>query len=397
MRQLLFFIFSLGVISASITNSSSSLWTPLTEKRLTILTVHAQLRSEVFAAAVDKTKGSVLLHSKDKGETWNEISTTGNNLDIAVTNDKSLLCGVGTKIYCIHLPLKANTSEEIIYSEVALRASAKEVHPLDRHGLALVGLFHSPIEEELINGVAYNSEVSTGIGSWHYSNIGLSPKQGYFASGGSFPTPEIWYVTSGSWPVQDPYVGSMLSGRLNIVNGKMIHDINNYYYEFLSLNLLNPRSYIGAISKTRDGGKTWIKIFDSDFKYYFNQIHCYDYDNCIVVGEGSFSSVIMLTNNGGETWETVLKLDSSYSLHTCKMISNTEYWVAGGMKVHNHDDQNNVKEVYMGIYYHSLDAGKTWSMNTLEGYVYDLSFSEDGKIGYGAVLHEDHCQLTRLD
>eukprot|EP01040_Poterioochromonas_malhamensis_P008348 gene8348-9031_t len=354
MRQLLFFIFSLGVISASITNSSWSLWTPLTEKRLTILTVHAQSRSEVFAAAVDKTKGSVLLHSKDKGETWNEISTTGNNLDIAVTNDKSLLCGVGTKIYCIHLPLKANTSEEIIYSEVALR------------------------EEELINGVAYNSEVSTGIGSWHYSNIGLSPKQGYFASGGSFPTPEIWYVTSGSWPVQDPYVGSMLSGRLNIVNGKMIHDINNYYYEFLSLNLLNPRSYIGAISKTRDGGKTWIKIFDSDFKYYFNQIHCYDYDNCIVVGEGSFSY-------------------SSYSLHTCKMISNTEYWVAGGMKVHNHDDQNNVKEVYMGIYYHSLDAGKTWSMNTLEGYVYDLSFSEDGKIGYGAVLHEDHCQLTRLD
>ena len=98
MIHLLFFIFSLEVISASITNSSS-LWTLLTEKRLTILTVRAQSRNEVYAAAVDKTKGSVLLHSRDKGETWNDISTTGNNLDITVTNDKSLLCGVGTKIY----------------------------------------------------------------------------------------------------------------------------------------------------------------------------------------------------------------------------------------------------------------------------------------------------------
>eukprot|EP01040_Poterioochromonas_malhamensis_P011786 gene11786-12859_t len=404
-------------------------WTPLDIHAVSLFSVEAVSENVLFAAGVDSLRGSMIYHSKDRGQTWEALKSLGNNLDLAVSKDHKKICAVGNKAYCLTL----KSEEEVDIEELPFRTNSRDISSIGDHGFAVVGMFAVPgIQTQggvPINGVAINTNVRSP-NDWRYYDIGLDIASGYFASHGAFPSETTWYVTSSAWPVQThSKVATILSGRLNLIpveNKKKVvsnnekeggegkgeeeadkvkqeekeipqHHVN---YEFLNLKNVGENLYAGGISKTTDGGHTWTQVFDSERKFYLNQIHCIDEMSCVTVGEGSKSTVVLLTNDGGSTWETVLNLNGDYSLHACQMISKTEIWVAGGMIVKDNLRRRSVGEdmtdqTYVGLYYRSMNGGKTWSLKTAEGYAYDISFYGE-EVGYAAVLFRESASIERF-
>ena len=370
-------------------------WEAVDIKKSSILNIVLTSKNDIYAAVIDDKDGSQLIHSTNNGMSWESLPTVGSNLAMALTRDNRNLCVVGTKSYCVNIEQGSIANAQI--QEFQLPMVYRDIQAFGSEGIAVIGVFKDPFTQKLVSGGMINSFEEEG--AWEHFNIGLNEKEGYYAGSGAFPSNNTWYVTSGSWPVQNSLVSTMLSGRLNVIPGQGLSQFHSYTYEFTSLNTIKPDQFVGAISKTLDGGKTWKKILDSKNKYYFNQINCIDDNNCVVVGEGSFSSVILTTTDGGETWETRLKLNAAYSLRTCKMVSKDELWVAGGMirddhilieKGHNQGDLS-----YLGVYYHSVDGGHSWKMSTSDGYAFDLGFTEE-RIGYAATINRNSCGIARL-
>lgn len=377
-------------------NSTRSIgtWVQLPIEKLQITKVTVDSDGVIYASCIDKTEGAILIHSKNEGKTWSQVSVPGSNTGIALTRDNEVVCGAGTKMFCLYLNDKP--PEELKYNfelrTIDISGFTYAVYPYKKQGIAYVGAFQVPYTLEKINGVLYNEYV--GAPGWKYSDIQLSRDDGYYAMAASFPSENTWFVVSGSWPAQSSDVHTMLSGRLAVAPGDINH-LNNYHYEFWSLRSVKKDLYFGAISKTSDGGKTWTKVFDSKNYFYLNQIDCITDSSCLAVGEGSSSTYILMTKDSGNTWDIALRLDGKYSLHSSKMITENEMWVAGGMLV---EDTSSIKENNMklvGIYYYSDDGGETWAMTTSDGYAYDISFANKD-IGYAATIHDDHCSITKL-
>jgi hypothetical protein len=393
-------------------------WKTLPLHSMSILGIEAISENEVYASAVDSSKGPIVFYSSDKGQSWQEIKTQGNNLAMTVSKDRSVLCTAGTKSYCLPLAgtrraLLEKTEEDekqqagmedafsnsqIQDLQFANSYQTRDIQRLDDTGFAMVGWFRNPSADATtaVNGVAFTHSYEQ---SWKLSDIGLSVDDGYYASHGSFPSSNTWYVTSGSWPIQSSFVANVLSGKLNLILAT--GDLFGFQYELLSLKNINSASYTGAISKTTDGGKTWNKVYDSEKKFYFNQISCYDEDNCIAIGEGSSETLVLKTDNGGKDWNIVLKLSSDYSLHTCMMLSKSNLWVAGGMLVKDNLNQPKLRgsssssSSFVGIYYHSTNSGEKWDLSTLPGYVYDLTFFNED-IGYATTISQTSGGISKL-
>jgi hypothetical protein len=429
------FIFS----SAGITPSYT--WETLSIEKTSLFSIVATSKDELYAAATDEKLGSVLLYSSNQGKSWKIISTTmGNNFDLAISRNHEFLCGIGTKSYCFHLSTlhsdDYNSETRLSSSELHLRASPRDIQPLNDRGFGIVGLFKN-LEGQYINGVAISRDLTESV--WEYYDIGLKQDEGYYVNSGSFPSNTTYYITSGSWPLQNQEISTILSGKINMIPG---NTLGTYNYEFLSLNLVRPDRYVGAISKTIDGGKTWKKVFDSSNNFYFNEISCYDEYNCIALGEGSFVSLALHTEDGGNSWKRILELSGEYSLHSIKMISSTEYWISGGKKVDKDEEdvgtsgeenvgvkeeaarieetgrnlrrklfkdeetgaskggksENDKNEKYIGLYYHSIDNGETWEQVLSKddgGYAYSMYFY-DQEVGYASTISSDHCGVSRL-
>lgn len=136
----------------------------------------------------------------------------------------------------------------------------------------------------------------------------------------------------------------------------------------------------GAIYRTSNGGQSWTKVFDSNGRFYFNQISCIDATSCYVVGESGNYAVVLATNNSGLTWELKMNVSGPYSLQTVQMTSPDNVYVAGGMISNGPIREREI----VGTYYQTKNNGRTWKGRSFNGYGYDLSF-KDG-IGYCATL-----------
>jgi hypothetical protein len=252
-------------------------------------------------------------------------------------------------------------------------------------GIAAVGSWFSNGGGLWKNGVAVASSlasVSNGQQAlnFNYYDIGLDYNQGYIARYGAFPTQNTWYVASGAWPNQAvQYDASRVSHRVRIVPSTTA-PVNRF---ISAQNLL--RGYVGAISKTTDGGATWTKMFDSNGQYYFNQISCADADNCFAVGENGKMATVLKTTDGGANWTPVLTLNGPYSLHAVDMLSTTEIFVSGGTVSSGAD-----KEL-VGLYYRSTDGGATWAKSVFNGYGWDMDFRNG--VGYALALFKDHTDV----
>lgn len=355
-------------------------------KPFSLFSVHANSANDVFAAAVDNEKGSFVYYSYNGGESWETLPTKGNNYAMAVSHSGKTLCAAGTKAYCAN----ATQSLEWEIFELTFQASAHDVKTVGQEGFAMVGGFG--LNGELLNGVAYLKNFDY---AWSLYDIGLDRNEGYYALQGSFPSATTWYIVSGSWPVQTEIIANVLSGRLGMVpNGKYFF---SYKYEYLKLFPSDEKNrYIGAISKTTDGGKTWSKVFDSNNEFFINQMDCIDGGEiCLAVGEGPEKTVVLKTVDGGASWKTALSLNSSYSLHACEMITSTTYWVGGGIIVQDNIQGIQGNENFIGIYFKTDNAGENWEMFTGSGYVYDFSFVNE-KNGYAATIFHDHCGMSKL-
>lgn len=392
-------------------------WEPLSTMQATsILRVIPVSTTDLFVAGFDEKAGSIIYHSTDEGLTWHQIeSSTGNNLDFAVSKNGNFLCGIGTKIYCLELD-ETKTQQKSFY-KFSVDAIASDIDAVEETGFALVGQFRSSQSNPLdvINGVAYNSQLDASY--WNFYDIGLKIEDGYIARKGSFPTPTTWYVTSGSWPTENSSFATVtLTAKLSMIPGR---DLLTYNFDLQSLSSDSNHHYNGAISKTMDGGKTWTKVFDSNKEFYFNEIDCINEYTCVTVGEGKKGTVVMKTSDAGETWEQVMRLTSSYSLHGVKMITTDDIWVCGGMLLYDNikaerktlrrrvednkdsissiNDDNNKK--FIGLYYHSINRGKSWNLQTTEGYAYSMSFLSDSSsssIGYAATIHREFSTISKI-
>lgn len=306
-------------------------------------------------------------------------------MDVAVSNDDQTVCLVGALgiFYGQTGPtFWAANPQSVPWNSMV----SQNVRPFGNSDFAVVGRFTN--NQGTSNGVAVSS--SGPGGSWTVHDIaGLSEQDGYYARYGSFPSATTWYVSMGNWPHETDAklenwsvvrVSSRLSVTFNVLNEGVP------LIQFMSARHLQG-TFPGAIAKTTDGGHTWTKVFDSNGQFYFNQIDCFDVNNCFAVGENMKSAVILKTTDGGANWANVMTLNGPKSLHAVTMISDSEIWVTGGQPSVG---QFQFKD-WVGTYFHSIDGGATWTETSYNGYGFDMAW--EGGVGYSSALFKGHADM----
>jgi hypothetical protein len=340
--------------------------------------VFATSPSECYVAFSDNSKGPGVGYSNDYGSTWSlDVPNGSLNTDTARdTKGNEIITTIGA-IFASH---DGSTYEPIEGKDITF---SQNVETFGEQSFGVTGTHYpnGPVGEE-INGVAVSSD---GGVSWSFFDTGLSIDH-YPARYAAFPSDTTWYVGSGIWS-SSPVRSKVSATDRNTTS----FDINNrvtvsktdgaHFRQATASNY-----HWGAISKTTDGGKTFKKVYDTT-DYYFNEIDCSTTNICMAVAENGESAIVVRTDNGGMTWDTVMSVSSKNgeNLMGCKMLSDTEAWVSGGT----------FEGGMVGHYYHTVDSGKTWDMQSLQGgYSVDLSFS-DGT-GYSPAMTERYSGVAVL-
>ncbi len=336
-------------------------------------------QNEVYGAVYSKTAGAQVYYNSDFTNIGSGIYRNGGNLnmDLALTNDGTTLCVTGPGGIVYGEAGSGWTSNAVAG---VTNIVSQDVQAYGTSGCGFIGRFTH--NSNNINGVVYSTDGQT-ISS---SDIGLSVAAGYKARFGAFPTSTTWYVTSGDWPNNsDARLNNnvaRVSGRISVVYDAGAGKPN---VNFISTRNLQG-NYPGAISKSTDGGATWTKVFDSNNKFYLNQISCFDANNCFAVGEDGKSATVIATTDGGANWSTKMTLRGPISLHAVAMVSATEIFVAGGSVSAGAAPKQNV-----GYYYRSTNGGASWTSDIFNGYGFDLSFKNG--VGYAAALFKEHTDI----
>lgn len=262
----------------------------LSDIKVTTLTgVAAISATEVYGAMGDNSLGPGLIHSTNACKTSDYIGPVGGmNLDVAFTPSGTV--GAIATVSGVLLTQDGTTFKKV----PDLVGVSQNVEAFGSSSLAATGDFFLKSTGKQANGVA----VSTDNGaSWNIFDIGLNSST-YVARYGAFPTATTWYVSSGSWPYDASEKVENLSHKLSSrVRLNIEGERTTAQFKDAKAKSSSVTGYPGAISKTTDGGATWTKVYDSNGSMYFNEIHCYDTENCLAVAENegkSFRFVVFI-------------------------------------------------------------------------------------------------------
>jgi photosystem II stability/assembly factor-like uncharacterized protein len=225
------------------------------------------------------------------------------------------------------------------------------------------------------------------------------------------PTPDTWYVTAGQFPTPSPppsYSGYRYDeGGSNDGSSEHLKHLTQQYSlrkdketgRTFARYTPHPHAptepgvgYTATIAKTTDAGKTWTKVFSHDGEYYFNDISCWDADNCLAAAEAHNDNVttsdggyIFMTNDGGKTWPMVYRTTSGqYGMIGVRWTSATDAWASG-----NWNElppvpplarrlQGPPKMIH-GRFWHTTDTGKTWTEIKLDHFApMSMDCADDG-------------------
>jgi len=205
---------------------------------------------------------------------------------------------------------------------------------------------------------------------------------------GAFPSEKTWYVSAGTFPTTPS--PSPMKGNKNSTHKRVTHRVTvsekDYSFEDHTNDVppvdcsVDPTNcFSGAIVKTTDGGDTWTKVWENvntGDNIYNNGIHCISETHCVAAMEG-LKSQIMVTRDGGRTWKVTHEADDpASSLIAVRMLDENEVWVSGG----------EMKNSFAGEFWHSLDGGDTWTVESIRG-LYIFSFDMVSRqSGYAVAL-----------
>ena len=339
-------------------------------------------KNEVFVAGMVNSSTPFIFYSNNRGNSGTGANTadyaTQRPLAVGLTRDGSSVCVAGfspADSACYIMPYFTKIG-------VLDYGRYQSVEPYMQSGIAITGTFFESVGNIKKNGIAVSAD---GGRNFQYFDIGLDASNGYKARYASLPTDDTWYVTSGDFPGSaNERIDKAVKMSYRIRIGLPGRGNSKPQVDFYSQHNLRG-GYNGAISKTTDGGKTWTKVYDSNKQFYFNQISCYDANTCFATAENGKMAVVLRTTDGGATWSNVLELNGHFSLHAVDMVSEKEIFVSGGTV-----SAGQPKEL-VGLFYRSIDGGKTWSKTSFNGYGLDMSF-KDG-VGYAVALFREHSDL----
>lgn len=95
---------------------------------------------------------------------------------------------------------------------------------------------------------------------------------------------------------------------------------------FLNNNTGWVAGYHGKISKTTDGGVSWI-LQNSGIQSWLNCVHFIDANLGIAVGSKDSNRLILKTTNGGTNWQILMRNNQARLYSVLMLNSNTVYFV----------------------------------------------------------------------
>jgi hypothetical protein len=191
------------------------------------------------------------------------------------------------------------------------------------------------------------------------------------------------FVSGGRWPSSDLEEDEGLHFLSQNIYVKKNATGAEYAYGFVDESqhrrAQDTNPFTAGIARSVDRGATWETVFETDTAGYcacafpprrlgyslvlltlrplcpccladFNQISCFDDNNCVVV-EGGGSARIVTSTDRGASWQQTL--DATGSLMAVQCIEGTgEGWAAGGI----------LGFQFVGHYWHTMDFGATWQL-----------------------------------
>ncbi len=219
-----------------------------------------------------------------------------------------------------------------------------------------------PSENKFVSAVTFPESYTP---FWHYAH--------------SSDASTFWAVASGGFFGNNFGAMRLSSGQAQYVT------VPNYSYTIFSFDGLkaytasSPQSGGAAIHRTTNGGGNWTNTPVGDFADFINQIHFFDEDNGIFLGDvkgGKFA--VGKTTNGGQTWTRLTSQSAP--------LPDEEGWVGANYWIDDHGWFGTTK----GRIYRSTNRGDIWqASNVYDGaHVHYIGFKD--KMNGIAVYTEEY-------
>ena len=333
-----------------------------------------------YIAGGDNGVGANSLRSTDGGNTWTSLQISPAMMLLAVSTasaESAAITGIGllagANQYTTDGQVFHNSSEP----HVILQQTQDMSTIGDGVGFASAGQF-TFVKQPATNGVAISKDAGR---TYTFSDVGGDPNVP--ARYSSFPSEQVGFVTSGTWPSSgNKKYGKYLSRNIhlhdNVATKEAYLHFTSKADKKQSLKAHNKKGRHGkhgkqgkisapettpwaaAIFRSTDGFQTWQQVFTNSSQsrecntkargqnclqlrvhspvmfsfqplaYYMNQISCPSEQVCFAVAENDDSGFGLRTTDGGNTWETMFEAPG-VSMISAYAQDENNFWLGGGI------------------------------------------------------------------